>query len=123
MRTLSLMLGLLVACGGTQAKTTINTQQDYETTVSQIIDEVIEVFKADGINCQLVNSDLKSINKSQKLAAAKDWASKNPDAKATAKQKIAARRAELDKAAEPAIRQCGMETETVLGSLTQQSPQ
>jgi len=122
MRSLIFVLGTLAACGGTQAKTTISTQQDYDTTVSQVIDEVIEVYKTDGMNCELVTGDLKSIAKSQKLDAAKEWASSHPEAKAAAKEKIAARKADLDSASAPAIRQCGAEVENLMAKIMSTTP-
>lgn len=121
MRTICFVLGMLIACGGTQAKTTIQTPQDYDTVVTQLIDEVIEIFKSDGINCELVTADLKSVAKSQKLNAAKDWATSHPDAKAAAKEKIAARKADIDTASASSVRQCGVQVQSVLGNLTSTS--
>jgi len=70
------------------------------------------------MNCEMVTADLKSLAKSQKLNAAKEWAKSHPDAKASAKEKIAARRADVDTASAAAVRQCGVQVQSVLGSLT-----
>ena len=101
------MLGMLVACGGTQAKTTIQTPADFDTTVTQLIDQVIDVFHSDGLNCELVTRDLKDVGKSWTLQSAKDWAASHPEAKESAKKTIAARQKDLDAASASALHQCG----------------
>ena len=96
----------LVACGGTQAATTIRTPQDFEHVVASVVDRVIEIFRDGGINCQMISGDLRTLNGSQKLDAARAWRKDHPESNETMKAAIAARKAELEKAMAPAARQC-----------------
>ncbi|HEY5928077.1 MAG TPA: hypothetical protein VIV11_40600 [Kofleriaceae bacterium] len=123
MKRLCLMLGLAVAvavaCGGAQKKVVINTPQDYETVVGQLIDEVIGIFRDAGINCEMITADLRSMKTSPKLTAAKEYRAAHPEAKEITVQKIEARRAEIEKAAGPGMRQCSVNLQSVNESLTE----
>ena len=113
-----IIVTLGIACGAPQ-KVTINTQQEFEGVVVQVIKEVIDIFNADGINCQLLSSDLRQVKGSPKVVAAKEWVSAHPDAKPTVQPKIEENRAELEKASTPGVRQCGVNLKTVFDDMTQ----
>jgi hypothetical protein len=119
MKSLCLLMGLALGCGGAQAKVTINTHQEYETVVADLVGEVIEIFRAAGINCEMITADLRSMKTSPKLTAAKEYSTAHPDAKELANAKIEARRAELEKAAMPGMRQCGVQLPSVYADLTE----
>ncbi len=109
----------LVACGGTQATTTIRTPQDYEHVVVDVVDRVIEIFRDGGINCQMISSDLRTLNGSQKVDAARAWRKEHPESTETMKAAIAARKPELEKAMAPASRQCEGPIQGLVAELTQ----
>ena len=100
------MIACLVACGGTQVATKIQSPQDYEHVVVEVVDRVVEIFKEGGINCQMISGDLRALNGSQKVDAARAWRKDHPEATETMRATIAARKAELEKVMAPASRQC-----------------
>lgn len=102
-----LLMTLLFACGGTQAPTTIRTPQDFEQTVVEVVDRVIEIFRDGGINCNMVSGELRSVNESQKMEAVRAWRKDHPESAETVKSVVAARKPELEKVMLPASRQCG----------------
>lgn len=118
MKYACLILVVFAACGGSP-KVVINSQQDFDNVVVDVIKEVIAIFDSDGINCQLLTSDLRGLKGSQKVAAAKDWMNAHPDAKQSVQPKINEHRAELDKASAPGTRQCGVTLKTVFNELSQ----
>ena len=110
----------LMACGGTQARTTINTQQDFDKTTADVVDRVIEIFRDGGINCNMVSGDLRNLNDSQKLAVLRAWRKDHPEAVESVKAAVAARKAELEEVMRPTARQCaGGPIERLVGELTQ----
>lgn len=113
------LIAILVSCGGTQTATTIQNPQDYERVVVEVIDRVIEIFRDGGINCQMVSGDLRTLNGSQKVDAAKRWRKEHPEASDTLKAQIAARKAELDKVMAPTARQCEGPIGGLVAELTQ----
>ncbi len=100
------LIALLVACGGAQATTTIRSPQDYEQVVVSVVDRVIEIFKDGGINCNMISGDLRALNGSQKVDAARMWRRDHPESNETIKKVISGRKAELEKVMGPASRQC-----------------
>lgn len=119
MKRICLLLVLVLACGGPPAKVTITTPQEYENVVVQVIEEVIAIFNDAGINCEMLSNDLKSIRTSPKLTAAREWKASHPEAMEATKAKIDERRPEIEKAAAPGMRQCGVRLESVMGSLSE----
>ena len=117
MKYASLALLLVVGCAGAPPKVTINTQQDFETVVDELIKQVIDIFNTDGMNCEILSSDLRDVRNSQKLSAAKEWRNAHPEAQQAARDKVAAARPQLDKASAPATRQCGPQVQTVMKEL------
>jgi hypothetical protein len=113
------MLVLVLACGGAPAKVTITTPQEYENVVVQVIEDVIEIFNSAGINCQMLTSDLKSLRTSPKVTAAREWKASHPEAMETTNAKVQERRPEIEKAAAPGIRQCGVRLESVMATLSE----
>ena len=115
---LCFFLGLLIACGGAPQKVTITTHQEYEKTVGELIDQLIENFTNAGINCEMITSDLKSMKTSPKLTAVKDYGTAHPDAKDLAKAKVETRRADIEKAAAPGMRQCQVQMQPLMEDIT-----
>ena len=113
------LLAILMACGGAQATTTIRTPQDYEQVVVSVVDRVIEIFRGGGINCNMVSGELRSLNGSQKVDAARAWRKDHPEAVDTMKAVIAERKAELEKVMAPTARQCGGPIQNLVNELTQ----
>jgi len=109
----------LVACGGTQAATTIRSPQDYERVVVDVVERVIEIFRDGGINCNMISGDLRSLNGSQKVDAARAWRRDHPESNETMKAAIAARKGELEKVMGPASRQCEGPIKGLVAELTQ----
>lgn len=114
-----LLIAFLVACGGTQAATTIRSPQDYEQVVGEVVERVIEIFRGGGINCNMVSGELRSLNGSQKVDAARAWRRDHPEAQAMMKKAIAARKGELEKVMGPASRQCQGPIEGLVAKLTE----
>ncbi len=100
------LFACLVACAGTQTPTTIHTPQDYETVVAQVVDRVIEIFRDGGINCNMISNDLRALNGSQKVDAARAWRRDHPESVEAMKAAIAAKKPELEKVMAPSSRQC-----------------
>jgi hypothetical protein len=113
------VIACLVACAGTQATTTIRSPQDYETVVVSVVDRVIEIFKEGGINCNMISGDLRALNGSQKVDAARAWRRDHPESSDTMKATVAARKAELEKVMAPASRQCEGPIGGLVAELTQ----
>jgi len=113
------VVALTVACGGAKKPVTITTQQDYENVVGELIDEVIAIFQDAGINCEMITADLKTMKTSPKLTAAKEYRAAHPEVKDVAPTKIQARRADIEKAAAPGMRQCNVQLQSVNETLTE----
>ncbi len=113
------LIAFLVACGGTQAATTIRTPQDYEQVVVAVVERVIEIFRDGGINCQMISGDLRSLNGSQRVDAARAWRKDHPESNQTMKAAISARKAELEKVMGPAARQCEGPIQGLVAELTE----
>ena len=119
MKHVCLLVLICIGCAGAPPKVTINTQQDFENVVVELIKQVIDIFNTDGMNCEILSGDLRDVRNSQKLDAAKQWRSAHPEAQQTAKEKIDAYRPQLEKASAPAARQCGPQIQTVMKELVQ----
>ena len=117
MRSILLAIATCVACGAAQP--TIKTPQDFDNTVVDLVHEVIEAFKGDGINCDLLQKDLHSIGHSPKMNAAKEYKSAHPEAKQAAAEKVASFKDEFQKAATAGLHQCGAELEETFATLGQ----
>jgi hypothetical protein len=113
------LIACLVACGGTQAATTIRSPQDFEHVAVDVVERVIEIFRDGGINCQMISGDLRTLNGSQKLDAARAWRKDHPESNETMKAVIAARKGELEKAMGPAARQCEGPIQGLVAELTE----
>jgi hypothetical protein len=113
------LIAYLVACGGTQAATTIHSPQDYEHVVVDVMERVIEIFRDGGINCQMLSGDLRALNGSQKVDAARAWRKDHPESNETMKTVIAARKGELEKVMGPAARQCEGPIQGLVAELTE----
>jgi hypothetical protein len=113
------LIACLVACGGTQAATTIQSPQDYEHVVESVVDRVLEIFRDGGINCQMISGDLRTLNGSQRLDAARAWRKDHPESNDTMKAVISARKPELEKAMGPAARQCEGPIQGLVTELTE----
>jgi hypothetical protein len=102
------LLGLMLVVGcGSAPPTKINTPADYQNVVGDLVAQVIDIFKTDGVNCDMLSGDLHAMKDSQKLRAVQDWTKEHADAAAQAQGKIAERKADFDTAAAPAMRACG----------------
>jgi len=108
-----------VACGGTQAATTIHTPQDYEHVVGDVVERVIEIFRDGGINCNMISGELRALNGSQKVDAARRWRQDHPESNQTMKAAITARKGELEKVMGPAARQCEGPIQGLVAELTE----
>jgi len=113
------LIACLVACGGSQATTTIQSPQDYEKVAADVVDRVIEIFNDGGINCNMISGDLRALNGSQKVDAAKRWKKDHPESIQAMKAAIAARKPELEKAMGPASRQCEGPIKGLVAELTE----
>ncbi len=113
------LLALLVACGGTQATTTIQNPQDYERVVAEVVDRVILIFQDGGINCNMVSGELRALNGSQKVDAAKRWRKDHPEATQQMKAAISARKPQLEKVMAPTARQCPGPIQGLVAELTE----
>jgi len=113
------LIACLVACGGTQAATTIQSPEDYERVVVEVVDRVIEIFRDGGINCNMISGDLRGLNGSQKVDVARKWRRDHPESTETMKAAIAARKPELEKVMGPASRQCEGPIKGLVAELTE----
>jgi len=113
------MIACLVACGSTQAATTIRSPQDYERVTVEVVEQVIEIFREAGVNCQMISRDLRSLNGSQKVTAGRAWRTDHPESSQAMRATIAARKAELEKVMGPASRQCEGPIKGLVEQLTQ----
>ena len=113
------VIACLVACGGTQAATTIRTPEDFEHVVGDVVERVIAIFRDGGINCNMISGDLRALNGSQKVDAARMWRRDHPEANQTMKAAIAARKGELEKVMGPAARQCEGPIQGLVQELTE----
>jgi hypothetical protein len=82
--------------------------------VSELVAQVIDVFKVDGTNCDMLSHDLHGLTESQKFKAAREWGTANAGGLAQAQAKINERKAELDSSAGPAIHACGGGVQSIL---------
>ena len=114
---MSVVLAFAVACGG--ATVQIKTQQDYENVVVDLVKQVIDTFKADGMNCDVLSHDLHGIADSQKFTAAKSWKEQHPDAQQQVAPKVQPFREDFEKAATPGLHACGATLEQSFATLTQ----
>jgi hypothetical protein len=87
--------------------------------VTDVVDRVIEIFRDGGINCQMISGELRALNGSQKVDAARRWRKDHPEATETMKTAIAARKGEIEKAMGPAARQCEGPIQGLVAELTQ----
>jgi chitinase len=55
------------ACGG--AAVTIKTQQDFDNVAVDAMKQLIDITKTDGINCDLLATDIKAFAHSQRVKA------------------------------------------------------
>lgn len=113
------LVAFLSACGGARATTTIQSPQDYERVVVHVVDRVIEIFRDGGINCNMVSNDLRSLDGSQKMDAARTWRKDHPEATETIKTVVAKRKVELERVMAPTARQCGGPIQRLVNDLTQ----
>jgi hypothetical protein len=114
------LIACLVACGAPQAPTTIRSPQDYERVVAEVVERVIEIFRDGGINCQMVSGDLRTLNGSQKVDAARAWKKDHvEEATQAMRAEISKRKAELDKVMAPTARQCEGPIAGLVAELTQ----
>ena len=108
---------ILVAGCATSPPPKINTPQDYQNAVVDLVAQVIDAFKSDGTNCDMLSHDLHSIRDSAKFKATSDWGSSHPDGPQLAKEKIDARKADFDAASGPALHACDSSLSGVLQQL------
>lgn len=118
MRYACLLFLFSLACGASPPPVTITTPQDFGNVVEDLIKKVIDIFNTDGMNCEILSTDLRDVRNSQKLAAAKEYRSAHPEAQQTAREKVRAHQQELEKAWGPALRQCGPQLQNVMKDLT-----
>jgi len=109
-------LALLVACGSTPP-TKINTPQEYQNVVVDLVAQVIEAFKTDGTNCDMLQDDLHTIKDSGKFKAAHDWGTSHKEGPQLAQEKINEKKADFDSASGPALHACDGSVGTVLQQL------
>lgn len=113
------MFVCLVACAGPQVVTTIQSPQDYEQVAVDVVARMVEIFRDSGINCQMISGDLRNLNGSQKLDAARAWRKEHPESKEAMKAAVAARKPELEKVMGPAARQCEGPIQGLVAELTE----
>ncbi len=106
----------LVACGSAPPPK-INTPQDYQNVVAELVAQVIDAFKSDGVNCDMLSHDLESVKASAKFKTAHDWGTSHPDGPKLAHQKIDEKKADFESSARAAMRQCGGDLQEVMGEL------
>lgn len=110
----------VAACAGSQAPTTINTQQDFDRATAEVVDRVITIFRDGGINCTMISGELRAVNDSQKVAVLRAWRKDHPESEQSVRAAVAARKPELEQVMKPASRQCsGGPIERLVGELTQ----
>ena len=85
----------------------------------EVVERVIEIFRDGGINCQMISGDLRTLNDSQKLAAARAWRTDHPESIETMRAVIVARKGELEKVMGPAARQCEGPIQGMVKELTE----
>lgn len=96
---------LLVACASAPPPK-INTPQDYQNVVVDLIAQVIDTFKTDGTNCDMLSHDLHSIKEGPKFKAAHDWGSSHPEGPQLAQEKINEKKGEFESVSGPALHAC-----------------
>ena len=113
------LLGLVAVLGCASAPPPkINTPQDFQTNVADLVTQVIDAFKTDGTNCDMLSHDLHSIKGSSKFKAAQEWSKSHPDGPQLAQAKINEKKADFDTASAAAMRQCGGSVSALLQDLT-----
>jgi len=113
------LFACLVACAGPQVATTIQSPQDYERVAVDVVERMVEIFRSSGINCQMISSDLRNLNGSQKLDAARAWRKEHPESRDAMKAAVAARKPELEQVMGPAARQCQGPIQGLVAELTE----
>ena len=108
---------LLGACASSPP-VKISTPEEYQNVVAELVAQVIDAFKTDGTNCDMLHDDLRGVKGSNKFKAAHDWGTQHPDGPKLAQEKIDARKADYETAAAPAIRACGNDLEAAMKALT-----
>lgn len=101
----TMCLGLLVACASVPP-TKITTPQEYQNVVVELVAQVIDAFKTDGTNCDMLSHDLHSIKESGKFKAAHEWGTSHPEGPQLAQEKINAKKADFDSASAAALHAC-----------------
>jgi len=114
----ALALAVVPGCGGAQPAK-INTQQDYENAVVGLVQKVIDIFKADGMNCDVLQHDLHNVTESQQYGAVKEWGDAHADAKPAVRPKLEPYKGQFQEAATPAMRQCGPQIAKAFANLAQ----
>lgn len=113
------LLGLLAVVGCASAPPPkINTPQDFQASVADLVAQVIDTFKTDGTNCDMLSHDLHAIKGGSKFKATHDWSTSHPDGPQLAQEKINEKKADFDTASAPALRQCGGGVAALLQELT-----
>ena len=102
----SLGFVVVVGCASTPPPK-INTPADYQTAVGNLVAQVIDAFKTDGTNCDMLSHDLHTLKASSQFKVTHDWGTSHPDGPQLAQEKINEKRADFDAAAGPALHQCG----------------
>jgi hypothetical protein len=113
-------LGLLalVSCASTPPPK-IQTPEDYQRLVGDLVGQVIDMFKTDGTNCDMLSNDLHSLKVTSRFQAAHDWETSHPDGPKLAQAKIDEKKPEFETASAPAMRACGGGLGKILSELTQ----
>ena len=107
---------VVVACGSAPPPK-INTPADYQNAVGDLVAQVIDDFKTDGTNCEMLEGDLQALEKSAKFKATHDWGTSHPDGPKLAQEKIDAKKADFESAAGPALHVCGGQLAGVMQEL------
>jgi hypothetical protein len=101
-----LCLTALVACASAPPPK-IETPEDYQRGVADLVAQVIDMFKTDGTNCDMLSHDLHALKAGVKFKTVHDWGTSHPDGPKLAKAKIDERNKDFSDAAAPAARACG----------------
>jgi hypothetical protein len=109
---------ILSACASTPP-TKINSPEDYQKVVGDLVSEVIDIFNTDGTNCDMLSNDLHRMAASQKFKVAHDWGTSHEDGPKQAQIKINEKKADFEKSSGPAIHACGGGVQSILTKLVQ----
>jgi hypothetical protein len=113
----TLALAFVVSCATTPPPK-IQTPEDYQSVVADLVAQVIDIFRTDGTNCDMLTNDLHTLKASSKFTVAHDWGTSHPDGPQLAQAKIDEKKADFDTASAPALRACGGGLAAVLAQLT-----